>query len=148
VDGIAASAASLIALSGSKIIMNTGSMMMIHEGSTFAYGTKTDIKKTLNALEGIDKSTADIYMTRFTGERSEIVDMIVNETWLTSSEALEIGFADKVEEENEIVDDVKNLKHMFFNLQNEIIQLKKQPKEPDQDPVKPKQNLSKLFLHL
>lgn len=107
VDGLAASAASIIAMAADELIMNTGSMLMIHEASTFTWGTKTDIKKTLNALEGIDKSIADIYMTRYQGERTEIETMIQNETWFTSSEAVDIGLADKVnetEEENEEVD--------------------------------------------
>ncbi|MBC6973053.1 Clp protease ClpP [Bacillus sp. Xin] len=101
VDGLAASAASLIAMAADELIMNTGSMLMIHEASTWAWGTKSDIQKTLNALEGIDKSIADIYMTRFEGERSEIETMIENETWFTASEAVEIGLADKVNEAKE-----------------------------------------------
>ncbi|MGQ4666521.1 head maturation protease, ClpP-related [Metabacillus halosaccharovorans] len=99
VDGLAASAASIIAMAADELIMNTGSMLMIHEASTFTWGTKTDIKKTLNALEGIDKSLADIYMIRYQGERSEIDTMIKNETWFTSSEAVEVGLADRVNDE-------------------------------------------------
>jgi ATP-dependent protease ClpP protease subunit len=98
VDGLAASAASLIAMAGDEIIMNTGSMMMIHEASTWAWGNKGDFKKTLNALEGIDKSIADIYMTRFQGERSEIEALIQKEEWFTASEAVEVGLADRVNE--------------------------------------------------
>ena len=105
VDGLAASAASVIAMAADELIMNTGSMLMIHEASTFAWGTKTDIKKTLNALEGLDKSLADIYMTRYQGERSEIDTMIQNETWFTASEAVEVGLADKVNEVDETEDD-------------------------------------------
>ncbi|NMH67285.1 Clp protease ClpP [Bacillus sp. RO3] len=101
VDGVAASAASLIAMAADELVMNTGSSLMIHEGSTFAWGTKTDIKKTINALESIDKSIADIYMTRYAGERSEIDTMIVNETWFTSSEAVDVGLADRVNETGE-----------------------------------------------
>jgi ATP-dependent Clp protease, protease subunit len=112
VDGLAASAASLIAMAADELIMNTGSMLMIHEASTWAWGTKHDIRKTLNALEGIDKSIADIYMTRFNGERSEIETMITNETWFTASEAVDVGLADKVndvsEEEEEDAEEFKN----------------------------------------
>ncbi|WLR44474.1 Clp protease ClpP (plasmid) [Bacillus carboniphilus] len=109
VDGLAASIASIIAMAADELIMNKGSMLMIHEASTYAWGTKHDIQKTLNALEGIDKSLSDIYMTRYQGERSEIETMITNETWFTSEEAVEVGLADKVnevevEEENEEVD--------------------------------------------
>lgn len=94
VDGLAASAASLIAMAGDKIVMNTGSQLMIHEASTFAYGNKNDIQKTLGALESIDKSIVDIYMTRYTGEREEIETMLTGETWFTSNEAVDIGLAD------------------------------------------------------
>jgi ATP-dependent Clp protease, protease subunit len=111
VDGLAASAASLIAMAADELVMNTGSMLMIHEASTYAWGTKHDIRKTLNALEGIDKSIADIYMTRFQGERSEIETMITNETWFTASEAVEMGLADKVDEKVEEEIDAEDFKN-------------------------------------
>lgn len=98
VDGVAASAASLIAMAGDNLIMNTGSLLMIHEASTVAWGNKGEIKKTLNALEGIDKSIIDIYMTKYTGERDEIETMLVGETWFTASEAIDLGLADEVED--------------------------------------------------
>lgn len=101
VDGLAASAASIIAMAADELIMNTGSMLMIHEGSTFDWGTKTQFRKTLNALEGLDKSIADVYMTRFKGEREEIDTMIVNETWFTAQEAVDVGLADKVNEDDD-----------------------------------------------
>ncbi|KMK77865.1 Clp protease ClpP [Alkalihalobacillus pseudalcaliphilus] len=102
VDGWAASAASVIAMAADELIMNTGSMLMIHEAWTFAIGNKSDIEKTLNSLKGVDKSIVDIYMTRFKGERSEIETMLQNETWFTSDEAVDIGLADRV---NEVVKD-------------------------------------------
>jgi len=102
IDGVAASAASLIAMAGNEVIVNIGGQLMIHEASTYAWGNKGEIQKTLNALESIDKSIADIYMTRFEGERSEIETMIVNETWFTANEAVEFGLADKV---NEVVNE-------------------------------------------
>jgi ATP-dependent Clp protease, protease subunit len=98
VDGVAASAASIIAMSGDEVVMNIGSMLMIHEASSFAWGNKSEIRKVLNALEGIDKSIIDIYMTRYQGDKSEIETMLQHETWFTSSEAVEIGLADKVNE--------------------------------------------------
>lgn len=98
VDGWAASAASIIAMAADEIVMGTGTMLMIHEAWTIAFGNKTDIDKTMNALEGLDESLADIYMTRFKGERSEVETMMVNETWFTASEAVDIGLADNVVE--------------------------------------------------
>jgi len=98
IDGVAASAASLIAMAGDEVIVNIGGQIMIHEASTYAWGNKNEIQKTLNALQSIDKSIADIYMTRYVGEREEIDTMLVNETWFTASESVEMGLADKVNE--------------------------------------------------
>jgi ATP-dependent Clp protease, protease subunit len=149
IDGLAASAASIIAMAADELIMNTGSMMMIHEASTFTWGTKADIKKTLNALEGVDKSIADIYMTRYTGDREELEALVEGETWFTSNEAVEVGLADKVNSTNE-EDEIENLKTIVFNLQSEITQLKiPKEKEPEQKPAATaKGNLSTLFLNL
>lgn len=95
IDGFAASAASVIAMAADELNMNTGTMLMIHEASTFAWGTKKEMKAALNALEGLDTSLADIYMTRFKGERSEIEAFIENETWFTAEQAITLGLADE-----------------------------------------------------
>ena len=155
VDGLAASAASIIAMAADELIMNTGSMMMIHEASTFSFGTKADIQKTLNALEGIDKSIADIYMTRYTGSLESLNEMVEGETWLTASEAVEHGLADKVNESKD-TEDLESLKDMINNLSDQIKLLKIKNKnqeptpDPEPEPIKPvaKKNLSSLFLNL
>ncbi|MDR4291792.1 Clp protease ClpP [Bacillus cereus] len=121
VDGLAASAASIIAMAADELIMNTGSMLMIHEASTWTWGTKLDIRKTLNALEGIDKSLADIYMTRYQGDRTEIETMIANETWFTANEAVEFGLAHKVNEHvenNEVIDPEEFKNNVLQNFRN------------------------------
>jgi len=148
VDGLAASAASIIAMAADELIMNTGSMMMIHEASTFTWGTKADIKKTLNALEGIDKSIADIYMTRYTGDREELNALVEGESWFTASEAVEVGLADKVNNTNDD-NEIENLKAMVFNLQSQLTQLQNPKQEPEQRPAaSANRNLGKLFLSL
>ncbi|EKS8371201.1 head maturation protease, ClpP-related [Bacillus thuringiensis] len=122
VDGLAASAASIIAMAADELIMNTGSMLMIHEASTWTWGTKLDIRKTLNALEGIDKSIADIYMTRYKGERSEMDTMIANETWFTANEAVEMGLAHQVNEQvedNDVVDPEEFKNHVLQKFRNQ-----------------------------
>lgn len=109
VVGWAASAASIIAMAGDKINMQTGAMMMIHEAWTFAMGSKREIGSTLNALETIDSSLADIYMMRFKGERSEVEAFIENETWFTAAETIAVGFADgEVEAEEDDPEEFKN----------------------------------------
>lgn len=102
IDGFAASAASVIAMAADELYMHTGTMMMIHEASTVSWGTKKEIKATLNALEGLDSSLADIYMTRFKGEREEIEQFIENETWFTADEAVTLGLADQIVESEKV----------------------------------------------
>ena len=101
VTSLAGSAASIIAMGADETIMRTGSRMMIHEAATFAYGTKQDIKKTLNALESYDESIISIYQEKTGKTRNEIAKLIENETWLTAEEAVKEGFADKVESEKQ-----------------------------------------------
>jgi ATP-dependent Clp protease, protease subunit len=97
VTSLAASAASVIAMGADEVIMRTGSRMMIHEAATFAYGTKQDIKKTINALETYDESIVSIYQEKTGKTRAEIAELVENETWMTAEEAVEKGFADKLE---------------------------------------------------
>lgn len=99
VTALSGSAASIITMGADHVIMRTGANMMIHEASTFAIGNKSDIQKTLNALESIDESIVDIYVQKTGLEAEEIREMLKNETWLTSHEALEKGFADEIESE-------------------------------------------------
>lgn len=99
VTALAASAASIIAMAGDEVVMNIGASMMIHEASTFAWGTKTDIKKTLNALETIDDSIASIYQAKTDKELSVVEEWVTEETWFTADEAVEAGLADKKKKE-------------------------------------------------
>lgn len=96
ITGVAASAASIIAMGADKIIMNTGTSLMIHEASTWTFGNKSDIQKTLNALETIDDSLVAVYVERTGLEAEEISDLLKAETWMTADEAVEKGFADEV----------------------------------------------------
>lgn len=95
ITSIAASAASLIAMAADKVIMHNGANMMIHEASTMAFGNKSDIQKTLNALESVDTSIVDIYHERTGIDKTELSRMMVNETWLTADEAVNKKFADE-----------------------------------------------------
>lgn len=118
VTALAASAASLVAMAGDKIIIRTGANMMVHEASTMAFGNKSDIQKTLNALTAIDTSIVDIYHDRTGLDRDEIVNLITNETWLTADEAINKGFADEkpsrksVEKQKEGVSNLKDSKYI------------------------------------
>ncbi|WP_100618755.1 head maturation protease, ClpP-related [Bacillus cereus] len=155
IDGWAASAASVIAMAGDKIIMPSNTMMMIHQASTFEYGNADLFEKTARDLRKIDSALAASYKKRFVGTDEELKQLLKDETWLTAEEAVALGLADEIADEIEIddtqedeeVDVVENFKEDLVakymkqpNNQN--------PKEPIQEPVNTKQNLSTLFLTL
>lgn len=102
VDGLAASAASVIAMAGDKIIMPKSSVMMIHNAWTFALGNKEEIRETADKLERIDNQLAEIYADRTGRDIETIKQMMEDETWMDGNEALAGRFCDEVEENKKI----------------------------------------------
>lgn len=102
VDGVAASAASFIAMAGDKIIMPANAFMFIHNPIGGAYGNADDMREMADALEKMELSTAGIYSTRTGMDIEEVRKMMDDETWLTATEAKEKGFADEIEAEKKI----------------------------------------------
>lgn len=95
VDGWACSAASIIAMAGDEVVMELGSMMMIHEASSVIWGTKTHMRKEADILEELEEGIIDIYQTKSTLERDDIRNKVDEETWMSASKAVEYGFADR-----------------------------------------------------
>jgi ATP-dependent protease ClpP protease subunit len=98
VDGYAASAASLIAVAASKVVMAEGSMMMIHKAWTFAMGNADDLAATADLLEKIDATIADTYAAKSGGDADDFAAKMAAETWFTAAEAVAVGLADEVAE--------------------------------------------------
>ena len=105
VDGVAASAASLLAVSAAETVMAPGSMMMIHEAWTIALGNKGDFLSTAALLEKIDASIVETYQAKAGGEAEAWAAAMAAETWYTPAEAVAanrrpkaIGHADRVAE--------------------------------------------------
>jgi ATP-dependent protease ClpP protease subunit len=101
IDGIAASAASVIAMAGDVIRMPAASQMMIHRGWTFAMGNRNDIEKTLARLDKTDQQIAEIYTSRTGIEAEEVLQMMTDETWMTGAEAVDKGFATELVEDSD-----------------------------------------------
>lgn len=160
VDGMAASAASVIAMAGDQVIMPENTMMMIHRAATFEFGNAKVFEKTAKDLKKIDSALAASYRKRFVGEQAELEQLLDDETFLTADEAVAFGFADTVEDEIEIheledLDDEEDEDNEYENLKDKLVAKyssnqnnKNQRKESDQESVKSKQNLSSLFLNL
>ena len=97
VDGLAASAASLIAMAGDEVIMATGSQLMIHNGSTMAYGTAEDMRYVAGVLDKLSASMAEIYRVKAGGTADDWRAVMDAETWYTAEEAVTAGLADGVD---------------------------------------------------
>jgi ATP-dependent Clp protease, protease subunit len=110
VDGLAASGASVIAMAADKIIMNSNSMLMIHNAWTVSAGNSKELRKVADDLDKIDKSVLESYTSKFVGEREELKQLLADETWLTAEEALSLGLADEIakEDEEETENEVEN----------------------------------------
>lgn len=98
VDGIAASAASLIAMSGDAIEMRGGAMMMIHDASGITWGTAADHEKSAGMLDKLSGQYARIYSERSARSEADIRAYMLAETWFTAEEAVEAGLATAVVE--------------------------------------------------
>lgn len=96
IDGLAASAASLIAMAGDKIFMPKNALIMIHNPSSFIDGNAEDLKNAAETLDKVRNGMLEIYMAKTGMERGELIKMLDAETWLDADEALKLGFCDEV----------------------------------------------------
>lgn len=97
VDGLAASAASIIAMAGDTITMNLGSQMMIHEASAYTRGNAAAHAKAVTMLDKISDSIAEVYAARTGGPVEEWRAIMREETWYSAAEAVEAGLADEID---------------------------------------------------
>ena len=95
-DGIAASAATLIAMAGDKIISSIGSVWMIHLPSTEVRGNAHELQKAIEILSTITDTMTDIYHAKTGIEKAKILQMMNEDKWMTGREAQEMGFVDEV----------------------------------------------------
>lgn len=102
VDGLAASAASIVAMVGDRIVMPKSATMMIHNAWSFAYGNKTDMREMADELERLDKQLTDIYAERTGKDAETITAWMDSERWMSGDEALADGFCDEVEQNKQI----------------------------------------------
>lgn len=102
VDGIAASAASMIILAADEIVAPANSLIMIHNPWTYGRGESKDLRKSADTLDKIRGQMLDLYAARATISREEISELMDAETYMTGTEAVAMGFADTLGENIEI----------------------------------------------
>lgn len=96
IDGIAASAASVVAMAGDETLISPTGYLMIHNPMTFASGNKSDMEKAIALLDEIKESIINAY-TRKTGlSRNKISKLMDEETWMNAEKALQLGFVDGI----------------------------------------------------
>jgi ATP-dependent Clp protease protease subunit len=98
IDGLAASAASFVAMAGDEIEIAEGGFVMIHNAYMIAFGDAREMRRSADMLDTVNNTIIDVYVSRTKSERKAIATMMDNETWMTGAEAVKNGFADKMVE--------------------------------------------------
>lgn len=96
VTGIAASAASIIAMAGDRILMHPVAYMMIHNPWTVAMGDAKELRKAAKVLDVIAEGLVSTYQARTGKDKEELEKMLANETWMSAATCVEEGFADEI----------------------------------------------------
>ena len=96
IDGIAASAASVVAMAGTKVLMAPTALMMIHNPATMAFGDHVDMEKAIDMLEGVKDSIINAYALKTGMSRAKLSHLMDAETWMDATKAVELGFADDI----------------------------------------------------
>lgn len=104
IDGIAASAASVIAMAGDKVLMSPVSMMMIHNPMTIAFGDSGEMQKAIDMLSSVKDSIINAYEIKTGLSRVKLAHLMDSETWMDANKAIELGFADEIIQRNGAVD--------------------------------------------
>lgn len=94
IDGIAASAASVIAMAGTKVLMAPTALLMIHNPATIAFGDHADMSKAIEMLTEVKESIINAYEIKTGLSHAQLGSMMDDTTWMNAKKAMELGFAD------------------------------------------------------
>jgi len=133
IDGIAASAASVIAMAGDEILMSPVAMMMIHNPSTVIFGEASDLQSGIDMLSEVKESIINAYEQKTGMARNKISKMMDAETWFSAKKAVELGFADKVLYEDTVENATEGFIFDKVTVTNALI--RKIPKAQKTEPV-------------
>ena len=96
IDGIAASAASVVAMAGTKVLMAPTALMMVHNPMTMAWGDRSEMTKAIEMLDEVKESIVNAYEIKTGLSRARISHLMDAETWMNANKAIELGFADDI----------------------------------------------------
>lgn len=154
IDGIAASAASVIAMAGTKVLMSPVSMLMIHNPMTIAFGNKGEMEKAISMLDEVKESIINAYEIKTGMSRAKLSHLMDSETWMDAHKAVELGFADDILKRSDTIDiEVPQVSMMYSKAQvvNSLMdkiasKCKIENKETDNTHVKADSLMERLFL--
>lgn len=96
IDGIAASAASVIAMAGTDVLISPTGLMMIHNPMTIAFGDKVEMEKAIEMLNEVKESIINAYEIKTGLSRTKLSHLMDQESWFNAKKAVELGFADRI----------------------------------------------------
>ena len=96
IDALAASAASVIAMAGTKVCMSPVAMLMVHNPATIAIGDSEEMQKAIDMLSEVKESIMNAYELKSGLSRNKISKLMDAETWMNAREAKKLGFADEI----------------------------------------------------
>ena len=100
--GLAASAASVVAMAGTKVLMSPTAQMMIHNVTTYAEGDYRDMEHTAEILKNANDTIANAYRLKSGKTQEELLALMDNETWMTAQKAKELGLIDEIMFEDDV----------------------------------------------
>ena len=119
IDGLAASAATIITSACDTVKMPKNALFMIHNPITFAYGNNQDMQKTLEMLNKVKNSIIETYLNKAKTDKETLSELMDNETWMSAEEAKEYGFIDEILDENvekEVIENKLIINNMAFDI--------------------------------
>ena len=150
IDGIAASAASVVAMAGTEVIMSPVSMLMIHNPMTIAYGSTSEMQRAIDMLSEVKESIINAYEIKTGLSRNKISKLMDNETWMDARKAVELGFADSILKRDEIQDiEIPNVSMLYqeATVQNSMMnKIKETFKNVNEEKIKADSLINRLDL--
>ncbi|AWG03423.1 head maturation protease, ClpP-related [Trueperella pyogenes] len=143
IDGLAASAASVIAMAASTVKMTPVSMMMIHNPATLAMGDKQELGKAIEMLDAVKESIINAYELKTGMQRAKLARLMDAETWMDARAAIDMGFADELHhpETSEVVERAEalvfNRRTAELALVNKLTSSTQLPTSPEPEPQVP-----------
>ncbi|MEC1375007.1 Clp protease ClpP [Heyndrickxia oleronia] len=149
IDGLAASAASVIAMAGGDVYMSPVSMLMIHNPSTIAIGDSEEMLRAKALLDEVKESIINAYELKTGLSRTKLSHLMDAESWMNANKAIELGFADKIMfMESETPDLTDGLIFSRMAVTNSLIsKLPKQPKQKTGTPIESLDKRLSLISH-